>query len=380
MVYWCYLESIKYLGANIVKKLRVGVLFGGRSGEHDVSLNSANSVLQFLNKDRYEAMPIGITKQGRWLIGADPAKVLAQGVFESELPVTLVPDPNESGLIPLAGGAQVTQLDVIFPVLHGTYGEDGTVQGLLELANIPYVGSGVLGSAAGMDKLVMKSVFASQGLPQARYIGVLRKEWEKNPDNVAAKVEQELGFPCFVKPANLGSSVGISKARNREELAQACNQACLYDRRIVIEEYIDGREIEVSVLGNDDPIVSVPGEIVPCNEFYDYKAKYINGDSDLIIPAELSEATIAEIQKLAVIAFRSLDCAGLARVDFFVTKSGGKVVLNEVNTMPGFTNISMYPKLWEATGIPYSELLSKLIELALERHADKNRSKTSFEV
>jgi D-alanine-D-alanine ligase len=364
-----------------LKKLRVGVLFGGRSGEHEVSLNSANSILNALDREKYEIVPIGITKQGSWLLGADPAKILAEGKFDGELiPATLVPDPNTNKLLSLSDGADLAEIDVIIPVLHGTYGEDGTVQGLFELANIPYVGAGVLGSATGMDKIVMKSVFAAAGLPQARYVGLLRKEWEQAQENVLMTVEQELGYPCFVKPANLGSSVGISKAHNREELTRAINVACEYDRRIVVEEFIDGREIEVGVLGNDEPKVSVLGEIVPCNEFYDYKAKYIDGDSALIIPAEISRAACEQIREIAAKAFRALDCAGLSRVDFFVTKAEGEIYINEVNTMPGFTKISMYPKLWEATGIPYSELLSKLIDLAIERHADKNRSKTTFDL
>ncbi len=363
-----------------MKKLRVGVIFGGRSGEHEVSLNSANSILTALDREKYDVVPIGITKAGRWLIGAEPSQVLAEGEFDPELiPAALIPDPSEAQLVPLAGG-KANSIDVIFPVLHGTYGEDGTMQGLLELANIPYVGSGVLGSAAGMDKIVMKRIFAQVGLPQGRFLAFTRKQWESSAEPVLAEVENGLGYPCFVKPANMGSSVGISKARDRSGLVRALEVAARYDRRIVVEEFIEGREIEVSVLGNDEPVSSLPGEIIPCNEFYDYKAKYIDGDSALIIPAELPDATVESIRRYAVRAFTALDCAGLARVDFFVSRMDGTVLINEVNTMPGFTSISMYPKLWEASGVPYGELLDKLIELALERHREKNRSKTTYEL
>lgn len=365
-----------------MKKLRVGVLFGGRSGEHEVSVNSANSVLNAIDPEKFEAVPIGITKAGRWLLGAHPSQVLAQGGYDSKLvAVTLIPDPTEAKLKAVSdGNAEMSSLDVIFPVLHGTYGEDGTIQGLFELANIPYVGSGVLGSAVGMDKIIMKHIFAQVGLPQARFLAFTRKQFERAPQGVLEEVEQGLGFPCFVKPANMGSSVGISKAHNRSELQRALETAAKYDRRMLVEEFVEAREIEVSVLGNDEPIASVPGEIIPCNEFYDYKAKYIDADSTLIIPADLPVDTVDTVRSAAVKAFQALDCAGLSRVDFFVTKRDGRVLINEVNTLPGFTNISMYPKLWEASGIPYSQLLGKLIELAIERHQDKNRSKTTFEL
>lgn len=363
-------------------KLRVGVIFGGRSGEHEVSLNSANSVINALDRDKFDVVPIGITKTGRWLAGAKPSEVLAQGAFDPKLvPVALVADPSSQQIIPISDESiDLGALDVVFTVLHGTFGEDGTIQGLLELANIPYVGSGVLGSAAGMDKIIMKAIFAQAGLPQARFMAVSRKRWETSSEEVVKELETAIGYPCFVKPANLGSSVGISKSRNREELYSALNLAAQFDRRLVVEEFVDGREIEVAVMGNDEPMASLPGEILPCNEFYDYKAKYIDGNSGLVIPAELSEQTTKQIREFAVKAFLSLDCAGLARADFFVRRSDGAVLINEVNTMPGFTQISMYPKLWEATGIPYTQLLSRLIELAIERHTDRNRNKTSFDI
>lgn len=365
-----------------MKKMRVGVLFGGRSGEHEVSLNSAKSVINALDPEKFEVVPIGITKQGRWLLGTDPVQVLANGGFDSKLvPVALIPDPVEPRLIPPEGGkGALGSVEVIFPVLHGTFGEDGTIQGLLELANLPYVGSGVLGSAAGMDKIIMKQVFAQVGLAQARFLAFTRKQFEHEPLRVLEEIENILGYPCFVKPANMGSSVGISKAHNRFELEAAMALGAKYDRRLVVEEFVDAREVEVAVLGNDDAVASVPGEVIPCNEFYDYKAKYIDGDSALIIPAQMSEESIRAIQSAAVKAFKALDCAGLARVDFFVDRRDGRVLINEVNTLPGFTDISMYPKLWEASGLSYPELLGKLIDLALERHKDKNRSKTSFEL
>ncbi|HHW44503.1 MAG TPA: D-alanine--D-alanine ligase, partial [Desulfotomaculum sp.] len=291
-------------------------------------------------------------------------------------------DPTVGGLVPVDGGrvrvGDLTPVDVVIPVLHGTFGEDGTVQGLLELANIPYVGAGVMASAVGMDKIIMKTLFARHGLPQVNFRYCSRRDWERNRQAVLSEVEQ-LGYPLFVKPANLGSSVGISKARSREELVPAMDLAACYDRKIIVEEFVPAREVEVSVLGNDDPMASLPGEIIPLNEFYDYEAKYVEGKSDLVIPARLPAETMLELQRLAIKVFKALDCAGMARVDFFLRKDNGAVLVNEINTIPGFTSTSMYPKLWEATGITYPELLDRLIELALERHREKNRSRTTFQ-
>lgn len=367
------------------RKKRVALLFGGRSGEHEVSINSAASVLEALDREKYDVIPVAITCEGKWLAGVEPARIAAgDSPAESAVEVFLPADPSFGRLAVFGGKTdkdnEYVQLDVVIPILHGTFGEDGTVQGLLELANVPYVGAGVLGSALGMDKVLMKTVLAQHGLPQARFRHCLRRDWEKDPGPVIADIEQNLGYPCFVKPANLGSSVGISKARNREELIRGMDSAAAYDRKIIIEEFVDAREMEVSVLGNDDPIASIAGEIVPHNEFYDYESKYVDGLSHLIIPAELPPGTVSRLQDLAVSVFRALDCAGLGRVDFFIRKSDGEVLVNEINTIPGFTKFSMYPKLWEASGIPYSRLLDRLIDLAVERHRDKNRSQTTFKL
>ncbi len=361
-----------------MSKIRVGLIYGGRSGEHEVSVLSANSVLGAIDRQKYEVYPIGVTKDGRWLPGQSPAAL----VESQELQVRLLGESvNETSLAKLENrrGQILSSLsesvDVIFPVMHGPFGEDGTIQGLLELAEIPYVGGGVLASAVGMDKAVMKAVFQAAGLPVGDYLVYLRKEWEANPEPILDAVAAKLGFPCFVKPANLGSSVGISKAHNRAELQRAIAFAAEYDRKIVIEKLLVGREIECSVLGNDDPVASVPGEIVPCAEFYDYEAKYILNDSKLIIPAELTPELVRKVQELAVRSFKAIDCAGLSRVDFFVDDATGAIFVNEINTLPGFTKISMYPKLWEATGIGYAELIDRLLQLALERFADKQRNK-----
>jgi D-alanine-D-alanine ligase len=370
-------------------KLRVGVVFGGRSGEHAVSIASATSVIEHLDRTKYEVVPIAITQEGRWLLGIEPQRLLAAeqsaaspAASESTADttaVTLAGDPTIGQLLPLQEGARLGEqgrLDVIFPVLHGTYGEDGTLQGLLEMAGLPYVGCGVLGSALGMDKEKMKQVFQAVGLPIVDYLVYRRHEWERSPQSVLQAVEERLGYPCFVKPANLGSSVGISKAHQRDELAQAISLAAEYDRKIVIERGIDCRELECAVLGNEEPLASVVGEVVPSNEFYDYRAKYIDDRSQIIIPADLPQASAEEARRYAVQAFLALDLSGLARVDFLLEKSSGRLYLNEVNTMPGFTAISMYPKLWQASGLPYEELLDRLIELALERHADRQRNRT----
>ncbi|MHB0868261.1 MAG: D-alanine--D-alanine ligase family protein [Chloroflexota bacterium] len=367
-------------------KLRVAVIFGGRSGEHEVSLASATSIMQNLDPARYEVIPIGITKEGSWLLEGDPLKELKAGcdrAGEDPALVSLTPTPDRTVVAESSGrerGAARLAVDVVFPVLHGTYGEDGTMQGLLEIAGVPYVGAGVLASAAGMDKAVMKALFQQQGLPIVRHLTLLRKEWEADPEGVMNRIEESLGYPCFTKPANLGSSVGISKASHRGQLAEALAVAARYDRKLVVEQGVDAREIECSVLGNDDPVASVPGEVVPCNEFYDYRAKYVDDGSQLLIPAPVPQETAKEIRRIAVEAFKAVDCTGMARVDLFLERGSGKVYLNEINTIPGFTRISMYPKLWEASGLPYSSLLDRLIELALERHGEKMRNETSYEI
>jgi len=369
----------------MAEKLRVGVIFGGQSGEHEVSLASAQGIMEAMNKERYEIIPVGITKEGRWLTSGEPMKLLQSGgpgvsaqVAEAQPMRRELAPRSRRDLVPGTRETGFPQVDVVFPVLHGPRGEDGTVQGLLELADIPYVGAGVLGSALGMDKIAMKAVFASHGLPVVEHVALKRRDWERDPDAMMELVEEELGYPCFIKPANLGSSVGISKVHQRSELASALHLAARYDRRMLAERAVDAREIEVSVLGNDEPIASVPGEIIPCREFYDYVAKYIDDRSELIIPADLPPAMTRRIQELAIAAFLVVDCAGMARVDFLLDKDTGELYLGELNTIPGFTPISMYPKLWEASGISYSELIDRLIELALERHADDSRSVTSY--
>lgn len=371
----------RYTGGK--RKIRVGVILGGRSGEHEVSLVSAQSVMNAMDKEKYEIVPIGITKEGRWIAGGDPVAALKGLPAEDTRHTALLGDPTQRGLVPYDAMQAVeraapVELDVIFPVLHGPYGEDGTVQGLLELADIPYVGAGVLGSALGMDKAVMKDVFKAHGLPIVRYRVYKRRDLDRNPKRIEDEIEQELGYPCFVKPANLGSSVGVSKVHDRDELAPALRLAASYDRKIVVEEGINAREIECSVLGNDEPEASVLGEIIPCNEFYDYNAKYIDDRSELVIPAPLPDDLAQRIRQLAIRAFLALDCAGMARVDFLLDRETLDVYVNEVNTIPGFTAISMYPKLWEASGLPYPALIDRLIELALERHEEKRRTRTSY--
>ncbi|MGD9048833.1 MAG: D-alanine--D-alanine ligase family protein [Anaerolineae bacterium] len=370
------------------EKVRVGLIFGGRSGEHEVSLMSAQGVMGAIDREKYEVVPIGITKGGRWLAAGDPMKALSSGVAAESNPALLLAEPSQQGLMRLETrereqaltAVQVSQLDVLFPILHGPYGEDGTVQGLLELAGLPYVGAGVAASAVGMDKALFKDIMCAHGLPVVPYLVIKRKSWEREPEETVAWIEAELGYDCFVKPANLGSSVGISKARNRSELRAALDEAARYDRKLVVEVAVDAREIEVSVLGNDEPMASVPGEIVPCNEFYDYSAKYLDGESELLIPAPLPAETADLVRRLATEAYLAIDCAGMARADFLLDRNTGQVYVNEVNTLPGFTPISMYPKLWEASGVSYTELIDKLIQLALERHADKGRSATDYQV
>ncbi len=398
-----------------MKKVRVGILFGGRSGEHEVSLLSAASVFNAIDREKYDVVPIGITKEGRWLTAehaenllsgklvleprhlraGDPETTSAAAVLMRGEAVVVPPEPvhREGGLVPFQSDAllrrasdRAINVDIIFPVLHGTFGEDGTIQGLLELADIPYVGAGVLGSAAGMDKDIMKSLFIAAGLPIVKHVTILRSDWEKDSKQVEKLVARKLKYPVFVKPANLGSSVGISKAHERKELGPAIEEAGKFDRKIVIEEGVGGkkdkaREIECSVLGNDEPIASVPGEIVPCKEFYDYNAKYVDEGSQPIIPAKLTKAETRKVQELAVAAFRAVDCSGLARVDFLMDPGPPgktkKIYVNEINTMPGFTSISMYPKLWAASGIEYTDLIDRLIELGMERHEDKKKNQYS---
>src|SRR5271165_3530239 len=396
-----------------MKKLRVGVLFGGRSGEHEVSLLSAASVLKAIDKKKYDVVPIGITKEGRWVTAAhakrllkghaagahrprhlragDPETTSAAAVLAKGEGVVVPPIPgqNHSALMPfetqtseLHGAQSPIDVDIIFPVVHGTFGEDGTIQGLLELADIAYVGAGVLGSSAGMDKDIMKSLFRAAGLPIVKHVTVLRSQFEDSPKKVQKLVESKLKYPVFVKPANLGSSVGISKAHEGKELGPAINEAAKFDRKIVIEQGVGGkknkaREIECSVLGNDDPKASVPGEIVPGKEFYDYTAKYLDEGSELIIPAKLTKTETRKVQELAVRAFKAVDCSGLARVDFLMDPKTRKIYLNEINTMPGFTAISMYPKLWAASGLAYADLIDRLIQLGIERHEDKKKNQYS---
>lgn len=376
------------------KRLRIGLLFGGRSGEHEVSLVSAASVIRALDPEKYEAIPIGIGKDGRWMAGAGAQKMLGAGASASGgLPevlrtgqrVMLPADPSAAALVPLnetagGGGSGALRVDVVFPVLHGTFGEDGTVQGLLDLAGLPYVGAGVLGSAVGMDKEVQKRLCEQAGLPVADYLCIRRAAWERERGKVLKAVEKKFRFPIFVKPATLGSSVGMTKAHNRRELPTALDTAAEFAQKILVERAVNGREIEVSVLGNDDPKASVPGEIVPHREFYDYAAKYLEEGTRLEIPAKLKKTEVRKFQQLAVRVFQVTECAGMARVDFFLERRTGKIYVNEINTIPGFTSISMYPKLWEASGISYRELIDRLIQLALAAHAEKARTKYSIEL
>jgi len=398
-------------------KIRVGILFGGRSGEHEVSLLSAASVLNAIDKSKYEVVPIGITKDGRWvtaehaerllkgekdadknprttqtqLRAGDPEATPGAAVLATGASVVVPPEPARrgAGLALFQTDANLRRaadrainVDIIFPLLHGTFGEDGTIQGLLELADIAYVGAGVLGSSAGMDKDIMKSLFRAAGLPIVKHLTVLRSQFEREPKRTQKLVESKLKYPVFVKPANLGSSVGISKAHDGKELGPAIEEAAKFDRKIVIEEGVGGkkrkaREVECAILGNDDPKASIAGEIVPCKEFYDYDAKYLAEGSDLLIPAKITKVEMKNVQKLAIAAFQAVDCTGLARVDFLMDPKSRKMFVNEINTMPGFTAISMYPKLWGATGVSYPELIDRLIQFGIERHNDKKRNQYS---
>jgi D-alanine-D-alanine ligase len=362
------------------KRIRVGVLFGGRSGEHEVSLVSAASVIRALDPEKYEAVPIGISKDGRWLVGVGAQKLLAD-ILKTGKRVMLSADPSVAALVPLdekTGGA--LRVDVVFPVLHGTYGEDGTIQGLLDLAGLPYVGAGVLGSAVGMDKDVAKRLFREAGLPTADFVAIPRATWEKSRGEVIKQISKGFKYPVFIKPACLGSSVGMTKVHSREELPKGMDLAAEFGQKILVERGLNAREIEVAILGNSSPKASIPGEIVPHREFYDYTAKYLEDGTELLIPAKLTAAQVKKFQEYAVRAFLALGCEGMARVDFFLEKRTNRIYINEINTIPGFTSISMYPKLWEASGIPYRELIDRLIQLAFEAHREKARTKYAIEL
>jgi len=374
----------------VPKKLRVGVIFGGRSGEHEISIRSARAIIESLDRKKFDIVPIGITKEGKWLPPTQSAQLLpaaVQPLLASSATtgdVALLGDPSHRGLISLDGNSQprvAEKLDVVFPALHGTYGEDGTLQGLLEMADVPYVGCGVLASSCGMDKVTMKSLFVEAGLPICKHVWFLRSQWRNDPDKVLRKVIRELGLPCFVKPANLGSSVGVSRARDRKSLSDAIELAAQYDRKIIVEEEVVAREIECAVLGNDEPRASLPGEYVIFDEaarFLDYTEKYSStGNVSFVVPAPLTKAITTRIQKMAIRAFQSVDGTGLARVDFFLPRDGGDLIVNELNTMPGLTEVSGYPKMWDASGLPFPRLLETLIELAFERHRDKSLTKTT---
>jgi D-alanine-D-alanine ligase len=376
----------------MTKKMRVGVVFGGRSGEHEVSVRSARAVIEALDKNRYEVVPIAITKTGKWLSPADSSSLLP-GETKQLLPnsmvkgesrdVAIIGDPSRQGLTSLDGeGRRAQPLDVVFPVLHGTYGEDGTLQGLLEMAGVPYVGCGVLASACGMDKVTMKALFRDAGLPICRYTWFLRSEWDREAEAVLRRVSRQIGFPSFVKPANLGSSVGISKATDKKSLRSAIELAARYDRKVIIEEGLDAREIECAVMGNDDPEASLPGEYVvhdPSANFLDYTEKYSStGHVDFVVPAPLTKAQTARIRRMAVAAFKVVDGSGLARVDFFLRRDNNELLLNELNTLPGLTDVSGYPQMWEATGLPFPKVIDRLIELAVERQREKQRTVTSI--
>ncbi len=366
------------------QKIRVGIIFGGRSGEHEVSLVSATSIINALDPSKYEIIPVGITKEGKWLSSAEVLHALRSGKTQLTLEEKLVlPDPTRKSLVNVSapmGSPDEPRLDVVFPVIHGTYGEDGTLQGLLELAGIPYVGAGVLASSVGMDKVVQKELFRQAKIPIAPFLYFLSSKYQSNSKKIISLIEKKIGYPCFVKPANSGSSVGISKSHTRKELLHDIEYASHYDRKIIVERAVrNAREIECSVLGNDDPKASIPGEIIPSNEFYDYDAKYVDGKSISIIPAKLPKAIVRKIQELAIRAFKVIDCTGMARVDFFVTKRSNNIFLSEINTIPGFTSISMYPKMWEASGIPYSQLLDELIHLAIERYEERSKLYTSYQ-
>lgn len=361
------------------RKLRIGVLFGGQSGEHEVSLTSAKGIMSAMDREKYEVVPIGITKNGHWLTGDNIYERLVEAATGHPMLETVPATVSTTEPLALAV-AETGPLDVVFPVLHGPLGEDGTVQGFLELVGVAYVGAGVTASAAAMDKALCKDLFKAHNLPIVVHRTFLRRQWQSDPEDVLAACEEALTYPMFVKPANLGSSVGIHKTNNRNELKAGLTDAAQYDRKLVVEQGVDAREIEVAVLGNDDPVASIPGEIIPSREFYSYAAKYIDNSSELLIPAPLTVEQSAQIQSLAIAAFKAVDGAGLARCDFLLDKETGEIFVNEINTMPGFTPISMYPKLWAASGLSYSQLIDRLIELALDRYADNQQSRTTFDV
>lgn len=378
----------------MANKLRVGVVFGGRSGEHEISIRSAAAVIGAIDRKKYEVIPIAITKEGKWLAPFTATALLpseAQGRLTSDIvannsgDVAILGDPTHHGLTKLTNTNQETTpqaLDVVFPVLHGPYGEDGTLQGLLEMADVPYVGCGVVASACGMDKVAMKMLFAQAGLPLCQYVWFLRSEWQRDQPKVLRRVAREIGFPCFVKPANLGSSVGISKANDKASLIKAVELAAEYDRKVIVEELVDAREIECAVLGNDQPEASLPGEYVVYDEaarFLDYTEKYAStGHVQFVVPAPVSKSLSAKIQRLAIQAFKSIDGSGLARVDFFLTRDTNELLVNELNTLPGLTEVSGYPKMWAASGLPFPQVLERLIELAFERHRDKLKTKKTI--
>jgi D-alanine-D-alanine ligase len=372
-------------------KTRVGIIFGGRSGEHEISIRSAKTVIEKINKDKYEVVPIAITREGNWLNPAESLKLMPANVQEdfrgdveklSENSIALIGDTKYKGLTNIGNGEKSAALDVIFPVLHGTYGEDGTIQGLLEMADVPYVGCGVLASACGMDKVFMKSLFRDSELPMCKYVWFFRGEWERNSDAVIQQTAATLGFPCFVKPANLGSSVGVSRAEDEESLRKAIALAAEYDRKIIVEEGLDMREIECAVIGYENPRASLPGEYIinaDDKKFLDYTEKYAGtGNNEFVVPAFVSDDLSAKIQQMAITAFRAVDGSGLARVDFFLRNDTGALLVNEINTLPGLTDASGYPKMWAGSGVEFSQVIDELIDLAIERHADKSRNKTSF--
>lgn len=350
-------------------KLKIGLIYGGKSGEHEVSLQTAFSVAKAFDYDKYELRPFYVTKEGAWRVGEPRSSA-----FDQLEELKLEDQPGTSAAIELIFSKLATgkgEIDVVFPLLHGTFGEDGTIQGMFEMADLPYVGASVLASAAGMDKVIMKKLFADAGLEQCKYNYFTASEWKTNSFAFISQIEDELGYPCFVKPANLGSSVGISKANNREQLEQAVRYAFKYDVKVIVEEFVDAREVEVGVLGNDEPLASVPGEIVSSGEYYDYQAKYIDGKSQMLIPAPLDTEVADTVRDLAITAFKAVACTGLCRADFFITKSTGQIWINEVNTMPGFTAYSMYPLLWRETGMSYDALIDRLISLAVERYEER---------
>jgi D-alanine-D-alanine ligase len=366
-------------------KISIGVIFGGRSGEHEVSLMSARSILSVLDPDKYEVIQIGVTHQGAWLVGDEILEKMVAGETRDLTPVALLQDPTRQGIYRIEASehgeilAKLGYLDVVFPVLHGTYGEDGTIQGLFEMAGIAYVGAGVLGSSLGMDKGVFRDVMRAHNIPVVDTLVVTRKEIRNRLETILSRAEELAPYPLFVKPANLGSSVGVSKCVNRSDLLEGLMESARYDRRVLIERGIAAREIEVSVLGNDDPVASIPGEIIPSAEFYTYDAKYHDDRSKLLIPAPLPFEISERIRRLALKAYRVIDCAGMARVDFLLERDDGELYLSEVNTIPGFTKISMYPKLWQASGLPYSELVDRLIELALERKSERDNTEWHYQ-